>query len=115
AIAESGVHAKAGRFSRSLALLAEQLVKHPNDGELLHARALTLFRWGRVRESLHDFRAALACGISSLDLHLNIAQACQQLGLAEEAEYHAREAIALDGTHADAHFGLAAVLQRASQ
>ena len=115
AIAESAVDVKAGRFSRSLALLAERLVEHPNDGELLRARGLTLYEWGRLRESLDDFRAAQAGGMSSFDLHLNIAQACHRLGLAEEAERHAREAIALDATRANAHFGLAAVLQGAGR
>src|SRR6266545_3297791 len=50
-IAEATAHALAGRLAQSLTLLSERLAAEP-DSELLYARALTLFDWGRLRESL---------------------------------------------------------------
>ena len=114
-IAESRTHAQARRFGRSLALISERLAKSPNDRELLHARALTLLEWGRLRESLRDFRAVEASGLRSSALQVSMAEACHQLGFAEHAERHARAAIALDETNAAAYFGLAAVLQGAGR
>jgi tetratricopeptide (TPR) repeat protein len=110
-IDEARAEAIAGHFGRSLAVLADALAKKPDDPELLHARALTLFDWDRVRESLHDLRAAEAAGLSTFSLHLNLARVCHLLGMAEDAERHARQAIAIDEKEADARFALAAVLQ----
>jgi len=110
-IAAAAAEAKAGRLARSLALLSESLLEHPDDRELLYARALTLFDWGRVHESLRDLRAAEVRGLSSFGLHLNLAQTCLVLGFVEDAERHAREAIALDDKHAEAHLCLASALQ----
>ncbi|HSS71595.1 MAG TPA: tetratricopeptide repeat protein [Casimicrobiaceae bacterium] len=110
-ITEAAADAKAGRLGRSLTLLSRRLAEFPNNAELLCARAQTLFDWGRVRESLDNLRAAEKAGLSSFGLHLSIAQACHLLGMAADAEQHARAAIALDAGNADAHFGLAAIFQ----
>jgi tetratricopeptide (TPR) repeat protein len=110
-IAEATEHAKAGRLGQSLGLLDERIRAAPGNGELLYARALTLFDWGRIREALEGLRAANERGFSSFGSHLNLAQACNVLGFTEEAEQHARRAVALDEKHANGHLCLAAILQ----
>jgi len=110
-IAEATEHARAGRLRQSLELLDECIRNAPDNAELLYARALTLFDWARMREALEGLRAAEKCGFSSFGSHLNLAQACNVLGFSEEAEQHARLAIALDEANANGHLCLAAVLQ----
>jgi tetratricopeptide (TPR) repeat protein len=110
-IAQATEHAKAGRLGESLELLDERIREAPGNGELLYARALTLFDWGRMREALEGLRAANERGFSSFGSHLNLAQACNVLGFAADAEQHARKAIALDETNANGHLCLASVLQ----
>ena len=110
-IAGATEHAKAGRLAQSLERLDECIRNAGDSAELLYARALTLFDWGRMREALEGLRAAKKRGLSTFGLHLNLAQACNVLGFAAEGEEHARRAIALDEGHANGHLCLAAILQ----
>ncbi|HSS69594.1 MAG TPA: glycosyltransferase family 9 protein [Casimicrobiaceae bacterium] len=114
-IAKAAAHANAGRLGQSLALLNEQLVRHPIAAELLYARALTLLEWGRLREAMEDLGAAEVHGLSSFGLHLNFAQVCYAFGHAEEAERRLRLALALDESVAAAHIGLGTVLRDAKR
>jgi tetratricopeptide (TPR) repeat protein len=110
-IAEAHALSDAGRYGEALALVAGELSRHPDDAELLFARATVLFDWGRVREAHAGFKQAQARGLDRTALHLNLAWSCQLLGIAEEAESYARKAIGLDPNNAAAHFGLGTILQ----
>ena len=112
---EATALARAGRLGASLALLNQGIADKSDDAELLYARGLTLFDWGRAREALEDLRAAETRGFSGFGLQLNLAQACHLLGLIEESEQRVRQAIALDGTVAAAHIGLGVLLQTRKQ
>jgi FkbM family methyltransferase len=114
-IAVAAEEATEGQLARSLAHLNARLVGRQDEPELLYARALTLLDWGRVREAGADLRAAEARGLSSVALHINLAQICHLQGLAEEAERRLRQAIALDESSAKAHRGLGLVLQGAKR
>ena len=74
---------EAGRYGEALALVAGELSRHPDDGELLFARASILFDWGRIREACTGFLQAEAAGLDRTALYLNLAWSCQLLGLPE--------------------------------
>ncbi len=79
------VHAlsESGRYGQALALVAGELSRHPDDGELLFARASVLFDWGRMREAYTGFLQARDRGLDRTALYLNLAWSCQLLGMAE--------------------------------
>ncbi len=111
-IAEVHALSEAGRYGAALALVSGELSRHPEDAELLFARASVWFDWGRVREAYSGFLRAKAAGLDRTALYLNLAWSCQLLGLEETAEPFARKAIELDPDHVAAHFGLGTILQR---
>ncbi|PWT75151.1 MAG: hypothetical protein C5B46_03070 [Proteobacteria bacterium] len=114
-IADATSLAKAGFFGRSLALVDGALREEPRDPYLLYARALSLLDWGRLNEALAGLRAAKDAGFASFGLFVNLAQVCHASGLADEAEYHALQAIALDDRHAAGHLCLAVLRQAAKR
>lgn len=111
-IAEAHSLSSAGRYGKALALVANELARHPGDCELLFARASILFDWGRMREAREGFLRAEANGLSRTALYLNLAWSCHLLHLSEPAERYARKAIDLDPSVVAAHFGLGTILQR---
>ena len=115
AIAQAHSLSSAGRYAEALALVVGELAQHPDDGELLFARASVLFDWGRIRESREGFLRVETTGLSRTALYLNLAWCCHLLHLSEEAERHARKAIDLDPSAVAGHFGLGTILQRLKQ
>ena len=111
-IGEAYALSTAGDYGPALALVAGALSRHPNDRELLFARASVLFDWGRMREAREGFLRAERNGLSRIALYLNLAWSCHLLHLSDEAERHARKAVALDPSAVAAHFGLGTILQR---
>jgi FkbM family methyltransferase len=111
-IAEAYARSTDGRYGDALALVTSALSRHATDGELLFARASILFDWGRMREAREGFLQAERNGLSRTALYLNLAWACHLLQLSDEAERHARKAVALDPSAVAAHFGLGSILQR---
>ncbi|MFO1325302.1 MAG: tetratricopeptide repeat protein [Burkholderiales bacterium] len=104
------VQAADQRFGEALAELSGALSRHPGHPELLFHRACTLLDWGRYREARDGLLAAREQGCARLALDLNLALACQLLGRLDEAEAHARRAVASDPASVPAHAGLAAIL-----
>jgi len=104
--------ASAGRRGEALALVRAALVHAPADGALRLALGNLLFDWGRYREARVAFLDAHAVGERRVALLLNLAWTCHLLGRTEEAETHARAAIAADPSTIPGHLGLGAVLQR---
>jgi FkbM family methyltransferase len=102
----------AGRYGEALGLALNGLSQHPDDCELLFARASVLFDWGRIREARAGFLRAEAKGLSRTALHLNLAWSCHLLHRSDEAESHARKAVELDPSVVATHFGLGTILQR---
>ena len=111
-IGEVYVLSTAGHYGAALALVAGALSRHPDDRELLFAQASVLFDWGRMREAREAFLRAESRGLSRTALYLNLAWSCHLLHLSDEAERHARKAVALDPSAVAAHFGLGTILQR---
>lgn len=103
---------ESGRYGEALARVAGELARRPGDGELLFARATVWFDWGRLREAYTGFLQAEAAGVSRTALYLNMAWSCHLLRMSDDAERHARRAIAGDSASVAAHFGLGAVLSR---
>ncbi len=114
-IAEIHSLSTAGRYGEALALVGNELSRHPGDGELLFVRASVLFDWGRIREAREGFLHAESQGLARTALYLNMAWSCHLLQLSAEAERYARKAVALDPSVVAAHFGLGTILQRLKQ
>ena len=99
-----------GRYGEALALVSSEIARRPGDGELLFTRATVWFDWGRLREAYTGFLQAEAAGVSRVALYLNMAWSCHLLRMGDDAERHARRAIAREPANVAAHFGLGAVL-----
>jgi FkbM family methyltransferase len=92
-------------------LIGKALVAAPDDPELLFARGVTLFRWGRFREARDGLLQAEAKGMKRPSLYCQLAWSCSSTGNLSDAEAWMRKAVDAEPAMWEAHFGLAVALQ----
>ena len=79
-IARTTIDRESSRFAEALRSLDESLALAPEDGELVAARAATLFAWGRHREACAAYRRAAEIGTNTASLHAGLGAAHAALG-----------------------------------
>lgn len=103
-----------GRLDEALAAYAQALQQR-DDARLRHNLGTALRSQGRLEEALQAFSAAIALGQARQELamvadaHVRRGETLWDLGRADEAVQACRDALALDPTHAAAHYALGVV------
>ena len=108
---EIATYNAAGRYARSLAVIARALEVTQNEPELKSLRASTLFSWGRFREARDEFLRAEASGAPHSNALSQMAMACLYVGDLSGAEARMRELTTVQPDAAESHFGLGIVLK----
>ena len=92
------LYAEKGDWPRALALLDQAVTLKPDDQTYRYHHAVALAEFGKVRESLQEFRSVLP----ESEANFNLAVVLKRKGDLRGAEYHVAQALALDPKYPEA-------------
>ena len=107
----AAAHESAVRHTDVLTTLRPALEAAPSQGDLILARASSLYAAGRYREARDACLRAAESGARHADFYQTLGWACLQTGRLADAEIAMRRAVELEPENCASHFGMGTVLR----